>query len=184
LWLATSWLVVAAITLLTGEMRPGAGEQLLRSPRFLLECVLGLAAGGIGMYSALALAIPGRARWRRLVPFSLALVAVWVGAYVYGLYDPALEPSMLGKREHCHYETLVFSSVPFALGFLIVRRRAPLERAWVGLLVGVAAAAVPALMMQWACMYDPAHILRHHLLPIAFIAAAGAFAGRLGLVRL
>lgn len=184
LWLATSWLVVTGITLATGEMRPGAGEQLLRSPRFLLECVLGFAAGGIGMYTALALAVPGRARWRRLVPLSLSLVAVWAGAYVYGMYDPALEPSMLGKREHCYWETLLYSSVPFALGFFLVRRRMPLDRTWVGLLVGVAAAAVPALMMQWACMYDPAHILGHHLLPIALVGAIGALAGRLGLARL
>ena len=91
---------------------------------------------------------------------------------------------MLGKREHCYYETLLLSSVPFALGLVVARRRMPLERASVGLLVGVASAAVPALMMQWACMYDPAHILGHHLLPLAFVGAAGALAGWAVLARL
>ena len=184
LWLATSWAVVSALTLATGEMRSGVGEQFLSSPRFILECVLGLAAGVLAIRSAVELAVPGRARRQELVPLSLAVLTLWVGSYVYGLYDPAVEPSMLGKREHCYYETLLFSSVPFALGLILARRRMPLQRAWVGLLIGVASAAVPALIMQWACMYEPAHILGHHLLPIAVVGAAGAIAGRLLLVRL
>lgn len=184
LWLATSWAVVSALTLATGEIRPGAGEQLLRSPRFILECVLGLAAGVLAFHSAVELSVPGRARRQQLVPLSLTVLTLWVGSYAFALYDPAVEPSMLGKREHCYYETLLFSSVPFALGLMLARRRMPLQRAWVGLLIGVASAAVPALMMQWACMYEPAHILGHHLLPIAAIGAAGAVLGRLLLVRL
>lgn len=184
LWLTASWAVVSAIVLATGELRPGAGQQLLASPRFLLECILGFTAGAMSIYSAVALSVPGSARARRLVPVSLSLATLWIGAYLYGLIDPALEPSMLGKREHCYYETFLLSSVPFVLGFVIARRRMPLERAWVGLLVGVAAAAIPGLMMQLACMYDPAHILSHHLLPVALVGAAGALAARLLLARL
>ncbi len=47
----------------------------------------------------------------------------------------------------------------------------------------MAAAAVPALMMQWACVYAPDHILIHHLLPVLAVGAAGALAARLLLPR-
>jgi hypothetical protein len=51
-------------------------------------------------------------------------------------------------------------------------------------MAGAAAAAVPGLFMQLACMYDPAHILTHHLAPIGVVAALGGLLGLLVFRRL
>jgi hypothetical protein len=45
----------------------------------------------------------------------------------------------------------------------------------------ISAAAVPALLMQFACMYDPAHILSHHILPIPLVVAGMTLVHQLGL---
>lgn len=183
LWLIASWAFVVGVTLATGDLRPGWFGQLRDTPRFLFECALGLAAGLLVFRAGVLLSVPGRAAWRRAVPAAIAWIAIWIGAYVYGLYDPALEPSMIGKRPHCFGETFMFSSVPLALGLFLVARRAPLQRAWVGTLVGAASASLPALMMQVACMYDPRHILQFHLLPVVVAGIAGGGLGWLVLRR-
>lgn len=183
LWLIASWAFVVAVTFATGDLRPGWLEQIQRSPRFLAECALGLITGIVVFRTGLLLSVPGRLTWRRAVPFALSFVAVWIGAYLYGLYVPALEPSMVGKRPGCFRETFLFASVPLALGLLLVARRAPLQRAWVGALVGASSAALPALMMQIACMYDPRHILQFHLMPVVITGLVGGVLGVLLLRR-
>ena len=177
IWLTVSWAFVVAVTFATGDLRPSALAQLLSSPRFLLECLLGLIVGVLAFRAGVLLALPGRARWRRVVPETVVLIAVWFGAYVYGLIDPALEPSMVGKRPHCLAETFLFSSLPIALGLWLVARRTPIQRGWTGAMVGASAASLPALMMQIACMYDPKHILAFHLLPVLVMGLFGAFLG-------
>ena len=66
-------------------------------------------------------------------------------ADLHGMVDPTLEPSMLGKRPGCVFEVLALGLVPFAIAILLLRRRAPLERLWVGGLAGFGAAAIPAV---------------------------------------
>jgi hypothetical protein len=67
---------------------------------------------------------------------------------------------MLGKREHCFWQTLLFSLPSFAALLWLVRGLMPLwPRA-------TAAAAAAAILMQLACMYDPLHALSHHLTPV------------------
>ncbi len=78
---------------------------------------------------------------------------------------------MLGKRPFCALEIVVWGLPPVLVGLWLLRRRAAFERAWTGALLG---AALPGLLMQLACMYDPAHILLHHLLPIGALIALGA----------
>ena len=176
-WLLGSWNFVTALTVATGPMRPGFATQLAAEPRFLLESVLGLAVGVLAIRATAGLGIPSpRSALRQAAPALLLFVA-WVGVYVYGLYDPALAPSMVGKREYCYLQTLIYAGPPLAAGLWLVRRAAPLARVWTGALAGAAAASLPALMMQLACMYDPAHILSHHIAPIAAAALAGGLLG-------
>ena len=91
---------------------------------------------------------------------------------------------MLGKRETCAREVLILAAPPLVVALWLVRRAAPLARVWTGALAGAAAAAVPGLIMQLACMYEPAHILTYHLAPIAVAAFLGALLGPLALRRL
>jgi hypothetical protein len=79
---------------------------------------------------------------------------------------------------------LLFAAAPFVAAFSVARRAAPLERAWTGLLAGLAAGALPALAMELGCMRDPLHALTAHLAPALAVTAAGALLGRLLLRRI
>ena len=57
----------------------------------------------------------------------------------------------------------------------MTRRLLPLMPRMTGALAGAAAAAIPGALMQFGCMYVPAHILVHHVGPV-FVAAAVGFA--------
>lgn len=184
LWLLASWAIVVALTFATGPLRPGAFGQLIEHPRYAFEAALGFVLGGVAIWGALALGIPGAGSPRRRIGPALGLALFWVGAFAYGILDPAVDPSMAGKRAHCTVETFAYAIAPLLIGIAALRRRAALRRAWAGALVGAAGAALPALAMQFACMYDPAHILWNHLGPVAAMALAGAALGALLLRRI
>jgi hypothetical protein len=89
---------------------------------------------------------------------------------------------MAGKRIGCYFQTLLFAGPPMVAGIWLAHRYyfplAPLRTA---ALVGLAGAMLPALFMQFACMYDPVHILTHHILPIpgvVLIGVMGSLAAR------
>jgi hypothetical protein len=176
--LATTWFLlsavyVVAVTHLFGPIRPGAYSQLGTEPRFLLETMLGVAA--ILWISLLAFrsAIPA-ALSRRFVTGGLVLMMLWLVQYVIGLVSPALEPSMLGKRNYCYYETVVYSLPVILAGLFFVRRLYPLRPVRTAMSVGLAAGMLPALYMQLACMYEPSHILKLHILPGLLMVGVGA----------
>lgn len=177
IWLAASWLFVTAVMLAAGPFRPGVAGQLAASPRFLLETLVGLAGGVLTIHAAIRLGIPGPASVGRRIAPALLVLAGWVLAYVYGLLSPALEPSMLGKREQCIWEVLLYGGPPLALGLYLLRRLAPFARATTGMMLGLAAGAIPGLLMQLACMYIPEHILVAHIAPNAALGVVGALAG-------
>jgi hypothetical protein len=184
LWLLISWAIVVALTLGTGPLRPGAFGQLVEHPRYALEALLGFALAAAAIHGAIALGVPGAGSLRSRLGPALALALLWVGAFAYGSFDPAVEPSMLGKRAHCTLETYAYAIAPLLIGIAALRRRAAFLRGWSSALVGAAGAALPALAMQFACMYDPVHILRNHLAPVAAMALLGALLGRLLLRRI
>lgn len=177
LWLVISWVFVCLVTFGTGDLRPGVMEQLGQSPRFVAECLFGVLVGVVVFRNASLLSLPGVLTSKRAAIATVGLLVLWVGAYLYGLANPALEPSMLGKRPHCFVETFAFSSVPLVLGYWLLSRRTPIARGWTGALLGAAATSIPATIMQIACMYDPKHILQFHLAPVIIVASAGAIVG-------
>ena len=175
LWLALSAGFVVAMTHLVGPVRPGAYAQLIAEPRFLLESLLGMAAIiWIGM-AAFRAAIPA-ALTRNFAAVGIALLALWLAQYLFGLIDPALEPSPLGKRDHCYLETMVYSLPPILVALVLIRRLYPLHFRGTSMRLGLAAGMLPALYMQLACMYEPLHILGLHILPGLAMALVGAAA--------
>lgn len=182
-WLVLAWGIVLVLAAITGPFRPGFGEQLLSAPRFALESALALGLVGVAVAGAFALGTPGE-NSRHLVRALLVLAGGWVGLLAIGLVAPALPPSSLGMRPVCNLQTLLFALLPFGVGVWALRRRAVLNRRLAGLCLGVAAGSLPALVMQWACMYDPAHALLFHLGPGALVAVAGAMLGPRFLPRL
>jgi hypothetical protein len=179
-WAVLGGSLVVGLALALGPFRPGAFGQLAAAPRFAVECAAGLAAGAAALWAALGLAVPGSGPRRRRVGLALAPALVWGALYGYGLHDPSLPPSMAGKREGCLLEGLAYGLAVLALVLWLLRRHVVLERRWTAALLGVAAAALPALVMQLACMYDPQHILLHHLSAVPVLAlAAWLLGGRL-----
>lgn len=172
LWLVTSVGFVIGITYWFGPIRANALTQLATEPRFLLETLFGFSAIAFTAFMAFRTAVPGAAS-RQAVMIGLGLIALWLANYVVGLVYPALEPSMLGKRDHCFSETLLFALPPAGLALLLSRRFYPLRPIYSTALFCLAAAMLPALYMQLACMYAPAHILQMHIVPALLVTLAG-----------
>jgi hypothetical protein len=172
-WILLSAIYVVAVTHLFGPVRSGAFSQLATDPRFLLESMLGLAA--IFWISLLAFraSIPGVLS-RQFAAGGLILMALWLAQYVIGLVSPALEPSMLGKRDHCFMETMIYALPPILSGLFLIRRLYPLRFVRTAMSISLAAGMLPALYMQLACMYEPSHILVFHIFPGLLMVLAGA----------
>jgi hypothetical protein len=177
LWLGLATVIAGALIVANGPLRPGAVEQLHRTPRFLFECLFGFAAIVTLSLAAFRTGIPTTTPITRRVAWPLSLLAVWIGLYLVGLIDPALAPSMVGKRAHCWLEAFLYGMPGLVLGVIALRRLWPLHGVWSGVLLGLASGALPALMMQIACMYAPLHILLYHLLPGLALGLVGAVTG-------
>ncbi len=164
LWLLASAAWVVLLTHLVGPIRPNALDQLQAHPRFLAEMVAGLlTVVGLGLMAFRA-AIPGAVRTWMTWPLML-VGGLWLAAIAAGLVAPALEPSMLGKRDHCYLEGLMYALPPLVAAMFWQSRQYPLRAAGSAVLAGLAAGALPALYMQIACMYQPMHILLFHIGP-------------------
>ena len=179
-WLGGSVLFVLVAIHLAGPIRPDAMAQLLGAPRFALEMALGAAAALALSVAGFRAAVPGllgSAGWR----LALGLGGLWVLSLVVGLLYPALEPSMLGKRDHCVVETLLYGIPPMLLLLYWQRRMFALSPLRSAAMAGLAAGILPALYMQIACMYEPGHALKFHVAPavvLAGLAAAMQYAGK------
>jgi hypothetical protein len=172
-WFLLSAIFVVAVTHLFGPIRPGAFSQLGTEPRFMLETMLGVAAILWTSLLAFRSAVPA-ALSKKFAATGMVLMALWLAQYVIGFVSPALEPSMLGKRDHCFSETLVYSLPVILTGLFFIRRLYPLRPVRTAMSIGLAAGMLPALYMQLACMYEPSHILGYHILPGLLMVGAAA----------
>lgn len=172
-WLAASIFFVALITHLVDPIRPGVFSQLLTERRFLLETMLGVVAITWTGLMAFRDAVPGLLT-RRFALAGLALMTLWLAQYVAGLVSPALDPSTLGKRNFCYLETMIYAFPLIVAAVLLVRRLYPLHYTRTAMSLALAAGMIPALYMQIACMYIPAHILQFHILPGLSMVLVGA----------
>ena len=176
LWFIISWVYVISLSLYLGPLRVGAIESLLTSPQFAFESCIGFISGVLFCLIAFRESIPGlHNKW--LIYLSYFSAILWISCYAVGLSFPAIEPSMLGKRAHCVLEAYLYSTPPLIIGYLLIYRRFPLDSIRAGVFMGVSAGMLPALFMQISCMYDPRHILTHHLGPILIVVGGGAILG-------
>lgn len=171
---AVLWLVLSSVYVLTlgaaiAPFRPGYDSQLLDSPRFMLEMLMGLGAAACFLYTALAASVPGvDTRWYRRVGW--LLLGGWLSQFALGFEFPTFEPSMLGKRDYCVWEAYLYSVPPLIVLIGMQRRRFVLEPVRAICFGAIASGLIPAMMMQLACMYEPLHILKFHVLPVAVLA--------------
>ncbi|MGH1438770.1 MAG: NrsF family protein [Cellvibrionaceae bacterium] len=180
-WWLLSWLYVVVATWLMGPIR-ALHEQYAFAPyvnnvhthQFHFESLIGLVASLLIAIVAWYGSTPA-ALTKRAVYIAFAFVAVWLAFYVVGFFEPALEPSMIGKREHCYFEAFLYSMPPTLLACFYMLRRYPINKIKTGFLIGLAGGMMPALFMQFACMYEPGHIFTHHIIPALFTGFIGAF---------
>ncbi|MFK8050770.1 MAG: NrsF family protein [Halioglobus sp.] len=169
-WLVLSAAYVLVVGYLLGPIRPDALTQFLNEPRFALESLLGALAIAMAALCAFRAAIPG-AHSKRLLVITSVLMILWIVHYAVGIISPTLAPSMLGKREHCSWETWFYATPPALAAMILVRGLYPLQPARTAAGIGLAAGMIPALYMQFACMYEAKHILEFHILPGIVVAA-------------
>jgi len=173
LWLLGSVLYCLAIIHLLGPIRSNAYSQLLTEPRFMLEMFAGLTAIVLTSVVAFGHTVPGALSGPVKMTAHIA-VLFWIGLNIYGLFDPAIEPSTEGYRHGCVFETFLYALPPLFIAGLLARRRMALELTPTGFSLGLAAGMIPAWYMQIACMYAPEHMLKFHLMPAIIVAVLGA----------
>jgi hypothetical protein len=179
LWLMMAVLFAGGLAWLRGPYRVGALDQLVGSVQFSIETMVGCIAIIVIAYMAFRSAIPsGQSEYkRRVVP--IGLLFVWMAFYVYGIVDPALVESMAGKRDHCYLETMLLAALPLLAGLFWAKGLWPTNKVHTGLLFGLASGAIAAMVMQFACMYDPVHALLFHVLPGLVMGVIGAFLAKM-----
>jgi hypothetical protein len=141
----------------------------------MLTAVLAAAA-------AFVLSVPGAERSPIPRAMPLAAGSVWVLLLAVSLTtggDPVRRLLALPFHSLCLIEIAGLGVVPGWALFAMLRRAAPLRRAWSAAFATLAAVALGAAATQFLCpIDDPAHQVVGHLLPVALLACWGALAGR------
>lgn len=184
LWIVANFLMVVLLTFMTGPFREGSLSQLQSHPQFLIESLVGVCAIVLLAVVAFKSGLPSTRSILKLSFLPLLLLLGWLAFYFAGLWSPALPASMAGKREiACNITTLLMGLPSLVIGLLIIRRLWPLHGAWSGLLIGFAAGATSALIMQFACMYSVDHIFAYHLFPGLLLGPIGMVLGKYFLTK-
>ena len=153
----------------------------ISQPTFVAIAVATLCTALLSAGGAFVLSVPGaeRSPLQRAVP--LVAGGVWVLALIAWLTaggDPVKRALALPFHWACLIEIGGLSMVPGWALFAMLRRAAPLRRAWSGALATLAAVSLAAVATQVICpIDDPAHLLVGHALPVAFLTVCGAMAG-------
>lgn len=178
LWLLFCFALSASLVVASGELRSGAFEQLLNSPRFLIETLLGFLSGIVAAFFAFEMVVPGRVWGWRLKLASVSPFIIFTILVLYSVVDPPVLSSWSGWRYGCEREILLFGSLPMIVFFILARRAAAVDGEWTGMLIGIAAMAPTAALMHVACMYQPWHLLGFHIAPVIFVALIGLYLAR------
>ncbi len=178
-WTATTVPMTAFAAMVIG-LRADVSIAIAQ-PRFIGMAVATFVTALISAASALVLSVPGAERsvLQRVLP--LLAGGLWALALIVLLtMDGEAARRLLLWPIHwgCLAEIAGLSMVPGCVLFTMVRRAAPLRRAWSGALATLAAVATGAAATQFICpLDDPAHLLVGHLLPVAVLSMLGALVG-------
>jgi hypothetical protein len=173
-WCLLSWAIVGGAILASGPLRDGIVADLVASPRFPIELAFGFAAGLAAIWAGLEIGVPGGPSAFRSWTPPVLLFSAWILVIGYGLIQPSGPPTMNDKRLHCFMQTLMISLPPYTAALYFLRGRIAYAQTQTGVLVGSAAATIPALWMYVACQAEPLHVLIFHLSPILIVGLLGA----------
>jgi hypothetical protein len=182
---AAAWLGVAVASLVVVMLLMGVRRELGDAADrvdFAFEAALLVLTTVSAATGALLVSIPAagtspRVRW---VPVALATACVLIAAGELGYAAVTGAPTgRLTFAWHCLFKTTSVAVVPGVVLFVMVRRGAPLQTAWAGLLAVLATTAMGVLGANIICPTDrPLHMLLWHVAPLMLFAGAGAGLGR------
>jgi hypothetical protein len=179
------WTAAAAAMTALGVIVIGPRADVLTAiyqPTFVALAVATLGTALLSAAGAFVLSVPGveRSPLQRAVP--LVAGGVWALVLVVLLTtggDPVQRILALPFHWACVIEIVGLSIVPSWVLFVMLRRAAPLRRAWSAAFATLAAVALAAVATQVICpLDDPAHQLVGHLLPVALLSLSGTIVGR------
>ncbi len=178
------WTAASVPLIVLGVIVIGPREDVVTAvsqPSFLAIAAATIATSLLAAASALVLAIPGaeRSSLQRMAP--LIAGSAWAIGLAYLLAsEGAAARRLLAWPFHwlCLIEIVAFALIPGLALLAMLRRAAPLQRAWSGALAALAAIASGAAATQFLCpLDDSAHQLIGHVLPVAGLSMLGALAG-------
>jgi hypothetical protein len=179
-WTAGAVPVTALGVILIGPR--GDVSTAISQPTFVALAVATLGTALLSAAGAFVLSVPGVERSPLQRAASLVAGGVWALVLVVLLTtggDPVQRVLALPFHWACLIEIVGLSIVPGWALFAMLRRAAPLRRAWSAALATLAAVALAAVATQIICpVDDPAHQLVGHVLPVALLTVWGAIAGR------
>ncbi len=169
---ARPWWINAALLVLTSVgIAVVAGALMARAlPGEGTRLAVLVALLGVQVVAGISAIAPRRRAWR------LASVLLALGAAVAMIIDadgtPPASPGLA-----CAVMEVGLAIVPLVLGFLLLRRVAPLPSRFLSL--GLATGAVGALVLDIHCAPSPLHVAIFHVLPWGLVALFTLLAGRL-----
>lgn len=178
------WAVLAAVSLGVVLILRGTRRDLgnaVGQADFALEASLLILTAISAAIGALILSVPGaersaRVRWLPLIAASASVL--WAVGELIVAAATGAPTGRLTFAWDCVYKTSSIAAVPSVALFFMVRRAAPLQAGWAGLLAILATASVGVLGANVICPNDrPLHMLLWHVAPLMVFAGVGAALG-------
>ena len=165
-------LIIAAIMLYIHPFRAnflGAFSNIL----FVIEMLAGAFSISYFMLFSFTSVIPGSYN-KKSIFIALGSFLILALLIVKGIYFPHKAASMAGKRPSCYYEVLTLGIIPFLHLIYLCNKGVMFFKFRTLMGAAFASAAIPSILMHIACMYDPFHILDHHILPVIIFTAVAS----------
>ncbi len=183
LWTFLAFVITTLIASVIANFRAGVLSHFIEYPKFTLEIMSGLGVVLSSVYVVFCLSIPGL-NVKKAISICLSLIVIFSILFFSSFFYPSAPVSMLGKRPLCFYEGLAYGTALLGSLIFFVNKRAPLSVLKLGMFAGLASCSLTAVIMHFGCMYDPWHILSHHILPVFILAIVGLVSAKFFVKRI
>ena len=154
----------------------------LAEPLYIAELILMSLAALSAACAAVYLSRPdcGQMPWIKYVPFGF--VVLWAAVAFLGFKNfGGLQIVDIANQYNidCPLTIFLFSLPPGIVMFLLIRKGAPMQLCWAGIMATLSVTAFAYVGMRLVEMTDnPVHLLFWHALPVMIMSIAGMLAGK------
>ncbi len=172
-WFPLLLAAVAGISWMLDDYRPGFLSQLTEHLRFQIEMATALVVSAVALYATFSGFVPGQyiskpVKWLFGIAVTLLIVSL-----IWSFFDATPPASREGLRPFCELEALAYGIIALIILLFINRKGLPEINAQKRFIYGFSVGLIPALIMQIACMYEPAHAVFFHYIPGLIVAGLG-----------